>query len=169
METVEKTIDDINYSVVQFTYPKAFKLLARIRQVYAVPLTKVLKGLFAGGEASGFEAIAEMDIDLSAIADSVVSALQDLEGKIDPDQEFELIEEILEKVHIDGIAMTKEKRLTHFAGKIGHLYKVAWFVLEANYSDFLGGIMAAGQKALAATGEKKPKEESEESSPSLSG
>jgi len=159
MEKIEKEIDGIQYAVTQYSYPKGLRIWAKLRNVLAAPLAMSVKGVF--DEAAGVGDIMSKDIDVGAILDGVVSALQDLGGKMTPDEEFALMEEILENVHADGTPLTKERRVSHFAGRIGHLYKVVWFVLEANYRDFLSEITAAGRKAWSAVSEKQPGDDSE--------
>ncbi len=84
-------------------------------------------------------------------------AVRALVERLDEDEVLQIIKNLVDTAECDGKKIIFE---THFQGKIGHLFKVVYAVLEVQYSDFLGealsmvaesGLMTA--KSSTATGE----------------
>lgn len=62
-------------------------------------------------------------------------AVRALVERLDEDEVLKTIKDLVDTAECDGKKIIFE---THFQGKIGHLFKVIFAVLEVQYSDFLG-------------------------------
>lgn len=124
-QTLEKTINGSTYSLTQLPARRALKLKARLLKVFGPSLAQMV---FASKDA--FD------------QDNVVKAMSLLVDHID-DATFErLTVELLQGVRKQGIELTDSVIDSEFAGDLGTLFLVLWFVLEANYGSFfaLSGI-----------------------------
>jgi len=124
-QTLEKTINGSTYSLTQLPARRALKLKARLLKVFGPSLAQMV---FASKDAFDQE--------------NVVKAMNLLVDHID-DATFEkLTVELLQGVRKQGVELTDSVIDSEFAGDLGTLFLVLWFVLEANYGSFfaLSGI-----------------------------
>lgn len=118
-QTLEKTINGSTYTVTQLPARRALKLKARLLKVFGPSLAQMV---FASNNAFDQE--------------NVVKAMALLVDHLD-DQTFEkLTVELLQGVRKQGIELTDGVIDSEFAGDLGTLFLVLWFVLEANYGSF---------------------------------
>jgi len=124
-QRLEKTINGSTYSLTQLPARRALKLKARLLKVFGPSLAQMV---FASKDAFDQE--------------NVVKAMNLLVDHID-DATFEkLTVELLQGVRKQGVELTDSVIDSEFAGDLGTLFLVLWFVLEANYGSFfaLSGI-----------------------------
>lgn len=127
IETKEKEINGSRYTVTQMTARRALRMKAKLLRLFGAPLAQL------------FLPSGEEPIDGMAFSkDEAVKALQSLAMELD-DKTFEfLIVELLKEVRKDGVELTESVIDLEFAGDLLTLFKVVWFVLEANFGSFFG-------------------------------
>lgn len=126
--TQEKTIDDSVFSVSQFSATKSLKLFHRLGKMIGPAF-----GALTGGAALGDVANANIS------AEAFGSAIKALFESCDESTFERTVKDLLETTTKDGKPINFD---LDFSGSIGTLFKVLAFVLEVNYSDFLGAIVA---------------------------
>jgi len=134
-EPQRTTIGDVQYNVTPMSPIKASKLLTRLLKIVGEPIGKL-----ANMKKEGGKGLLEQQIDGKLISE----ALSALTEKLDEDEMETLLKKI---IHSDYVTFTTDgdayKKLTsidgHFTefGGMGAMFKLARFVLETNYSDFL--------------------------------
>lgn len=123
IETRDVLVEGRTYQVTQFSATKSIKMMTR--------LTKIL------GEPMGF-----MFADEKANADEMLPlAIRALVSKLDEDLVIDTVKQLLEGVRDSNGEINFE---VHFAAKMGLLFKVLGKVLEVQYGDFFGGLVANG-------------------------
>ncbi len=122
IETKEKQIDGHTYAVTQFPGRRAFK----IKTAILLKLGPALAVSLAGAQGSG------ADLNIASIA----SALEKI--TMSSDEFLDLVLELISQTRRDGKEITPEVFDLEFAGNLQTVYKVAAFVLEANFGNFFG-------------------------------
>lgn len=120
IETREKIIDGSTYSVTQLPARRALRMKAKLIKIFG----PVLAQLFVS--ATSKEA-GNMDF---------VKAIELLGSHIDENSFEQICMELLVGVRKDGMELQPATIDLEFAGDIAGLYKVLWFVIEVNYSNF---------------------------------
>jgi hypothetical protein len=123
-----KTIDGRRFEFFPMPAPRSIKVLTRLIKIIGEP---------AGVLASDYsdqkpKSIMEYQLDESMIS----KAIGALTERLDEDIVLDTIHEIIRPVFVDGRRILFEQ---DFDGRIGHLFKVLFAALEANYSDFFDG------------------------------
>lgn len=121
-------IGDHKFTVTQMAPSESLELESR----FAPLLMKGLASVFAGAGKSEQEQLAQAISGLGSIFETI------------PSEEIaEIIRSLCSQCFIDGERVNFER---DFQGGKGVMlrYRVAWFVLEANYSDFFGELLPAG-------------------------
>ena len=132
-QPVEKEIDGHSITITMLQPDKALKILTRLVKVVGEPLA-----VFA--EAGGLEA--------AVTGDLIKKAVQSLGEKLDEDDVVKTVMELMDCVIIGG-KQGKAVFNVHFAGNLGHLFKVLAAVLEVQFGDFLGEIVALRRQSDA--------------------
>jgi hypothetical protein len=127
-KTEEKTIDGATYAVTQFSATKSLKTFHRLGRMIGPAF-----GALTGGAALGDVANANIT------AESFGTAIKALFESCDEATFERTVKDLLETTTKDGKPINFD---LDFSGSIGTLFKVLAFVLEVNYSDFLGAIVA---------------------------
>lgn len=134
-EPQRTTIGDVQYTVTPMSPIAASKLLTRLLKIVGEPIGKL-----AGMKKDGAKGLLDQEIDGTLISE----ALSALTEKLDENELEAILKKILSPEHVtfstDG---DNYKKLTsidgHFSqyGEMAGMFKLARFVLETNYSDFL--------------------------------
>lgn len=130
IETKEKLIDGINYTVTQFAARRALRLKTRLLKLLA-PSAFSAAGSFKGGNL--------LDVDLSSTV--ITQAIQALVDRMDADDCVNLILELLSSTRREGKEITEAHFDMVYAGNFGELFKALFFVLEVNFGSFFQGIL----------------------------
>jgi hypothetical protein len=101
---------------------------------YQSRLVKMIGPAF-GGLANKAKAL---DNSADSIIDIVGTALNGLAESIDEDKFSEFMLELHSQTRIDGSEVNTETFNNVYAAHLSTMYKVIAFILEVNYSDFLG-------------------------------
>jgi len=147
-----KEIDGTTFYVLPFNSFKAILLQKRIAEIVGPSVITLISGVKEG--------LGDMDI-------SVVSGvLEATLSKLSEDKFSKFLVDLLEKVSIDiggaELFLIKDGRVldtifdSAFQLETMKLYKVIWFVLEANYPDFLSKIKGFGDVLQKTDGIGKP-------------
>ena len=130
LETKTKEIGGQKYVVTTFPAGRAFELLYELKD--------------ALGESFG-----------SLLSSSAESALARIGGKLNKQEAADLVLRLLELTSVGGTSegFKRETFDAHFAGRIGHLFRVLAFVIEVNYEDFFGELKGAVLTATKKGGE----------------
>lgn len=127
-------IDDQEYKMIMFMPSRSFKLGARVAKLIGEPAA-------AMAAAAG---------DESRITDALPIAIRALLSKLDEDEVWQLITELLTCVSQNGQMLNID---LHFKGKIGSLFELVTQVMEYQFADFFGAI----GKAVAGIASKATK------------
>lgn len=135
VKTEETTIDNRKVIVVQLPARRSLALKTQLVKLLGPSLLKMFNSLGKpGAEISALD----RQFDFSSAA----SALEALTAQVSPDAFFNLV--------VDCMAGTKVEHETKmwdinsssfdvvFSGELLFMYKVLWFSLKVNYSDFFG-------------------------------
>lgn len=134
----EREIDGHSITITMLPPDQALKILTRLVKVVGEPLA-----VFA--EAGGLEA--------AVTGDLIKKSVQALAEKLDEDDVVKTVKELMECVLIGG-KQGKQVFNAHFAGNLGHLFKVLQAVLEVQYGDFLGELVALRRLSSATKPQK---------------
>jgi|LULL01.1.fsa_nt_gb hypothetical protein len=134
-EPQKTTIGDVQYSVTPMSPIVASKLLTRLIKIVGEPIGKL-----AGMKKDGAKGILEQEIDGKLISE----ALSVLTEKLDENEMESILKRIISPEYVtfstDGDQWKKLSSIDgHFSehGGMAGMFKLARFVLETNYSDFL--------------------------------
>ncbi len=108
IETKEKIIDGSSYSVTQLPARRAIKLQTR--------LVKLFGSIFMGNDSSSFQSVCQ---------------------NLDENQFESLCMEMIQGVRKNGMELTPATFDLEFAGDLAGIYKLLFFVIEVNFSNFL--------------------------------
>jgi len=130
------TIEDVQYTVTPMSPISASKLLTRLLRIIGEPVGK----LAALKKQEGAKNLLDTEIDGNLIGD----ALSSLTEKLDENEMESILKRIISPDHVtfstDGNEYKKlmsiDGHFSQFGGMAG-MFKLARFVLETNYSDFL--------------------------------
>ena len=129
------TLGEIQYSVTPMSPIKASKLLTRLLKIVGEPIGKLTEV-----KKDGAKGLLDQQIDGKLISE----ALAALTDKLDDNELETLLKRIIHPDHVTYTGNGDEwKKLTsidgHFneAGGMAAMFKLARFILETNYSDFL--------------------------------
>jgi len=123
IQTKEKNIEGATYMVTQLPARRALKLKARLIKLFG----PVFAQMYLTTSAEKSEDQQKQDM---------VRAVQILASTIDENVFENLVLEIVNGVRKNGVELTPSVVDIEFAGDIGTLYQVVWFVLEVNFSNF---------------------------------
>ena len=129
IHTREVMVDGKKYSVTQFSASKGMKLLTRLVKILGEPMAS----FFSNPDA-------EQEIAFQA-------ALAALSDKLDEDVVLNTVKELIDSLSDAEGSIQFD---TYFAGQFGHLFKVLGKILEVQYGDFFGVLVAKGSEAQAA-------------------
>ena len=121
IEVKKKIIEGSEYSVTQMTARHALQTQA-----------KLIK-MFGSSMGDALVAFAHTGSEDYAMAKALSTFAMQLDEKTFDKMVFEL----LVGVRKEGMELTDSIIQLEFAGKLNEMFLVIWFVLEANYSDFL--------------------------------
>lgn len=117
IEVREKAIGSSNYMVTQMTARRALRVKAKLFKLLGPALGKMLSAKEEFGD------------HLAKVAKLIIENLDE--------RDFEnLILEMMQGVRTNGIEITPEIFDMEFAGNLGSLYQLLWFILEVNYQSF---------------------------------
>ena len=138
-ELIEKTIDGETYQIGQATTSKQLVLLTRLNRLILEPLGSL------AGSAEKFTDLENMQLDIKA---ATAALAKNLDEKI----VLATVKELLEVVIYNGQVVGFD---VHFQGRLGHMFKVVYAVLEAQYADFFEGLSGFRGSVLQALKQKK--------------
>ncbi|CDZ81863.1 hypothetical protein BN1013_02399 [Candidatus Rubidus massiliensis] len=128
IETREKQIHGAVYSVTQLPARRALRLKAKLLRLFGPALAQLF--LPGGSDAS----ISGLPFSKS----EAVKAVESLMAQLD-DRTFEnLVLELCQGVRKDGMELTDSVIDIEFAGDLGTLMQVLWFVIDCNFGSFFG-------------------------------
>lgn len=137
VQTKERTIDGVRYSVTTFPARKGLRLKATLVKTLGAAFAELMKGLPTGSLTAGSGAgksTVDVEFKLHHAADALAKAFTNLS-----EQEYEdLVMRLLETTRRDGKEITAETFDLDFAGEYLTLFRVLMFVLEVNYGSFFG-------------------------------
>lgn len=140
-ELIEKTIDGEVYQIGQATTSKQLVLLTRLNRLILEPLGSL------AGSAEKFTDLENMPLDIKA---ATAALAKNMDEKII----LATVKELLEVVIHNGQVVAFD---LHFQGRLGHMFKVVYAVLEAQYADFFEGLSGLrGSVVQALRQEKAP-------------
>ena len=146
LEPKTKIVNNQEYKVLPFPAMEAIKLKTKILKLIAPALGKIL------GDNNVDKEFLQKQIGGTALANAFTEMLDSLSG-----QDFEnLVLEILRNTSVSFTVDGKQRVFNIdktnfdivFEGKLVDVYKVIWFVLETNYSDFFTLIKGKGGGGL---------------------
>ena len=129
IHTREILVDGESYKVTQFSASKGMKLLTRLIKILGEPMASFFSNPDAEQEMA-------FQVALAALSD-----------KLDEDVVLATVKELIDSLS-DGDGQISFD--THFAGRFGHLFKVLGKILEVQYGDFFGVLVAKGSGVQAA-------------------
>lgn len=125
---VEKELDSEKYVITMLAPTSALKMLTRLIKLIGEPLS-LLYG--------------DSEQEVAKVLPKAVSALV---SRLDENQVEGLVKDLLKCVVYHNQPLNFE---LHFQGRLGHLFKLLAAVLEVQYGDFLGAMLAVGGKPSA--------------------
>lgn len=120
-----KTIGEFDYVIHVMTPTISIKLLTKIMKLLGEPFAEM------AGAARSAKGKDEAKQKAAAMLPAAVKALC---NRMDEDEVVALIKQLMKTAHINNQPVQFER---HFQGRLGHLMKVIWIVLEVQYEDFL--------------------------------
>jgi hypothetical protein len=128
IQTKEKQIKGAVYSVTQLPARRALRLKAKLLRLFGPALVQ----LFLPGGTN------ESMSGLPFSKTEAVLAVESLMAQLD-DKTFEnLVMELCQGVRKDGMELTESVIDIEFAGDLGTLMQVLWFVIDCNFGSFFG-------------------------------
>lgn len=118
IQTQEKIINGSTYTVTQLPARRALKMKARLIKLFGPSMAQ----FFLSSDKKSDEGF--------------VKAIEKLSLTIDENSFEAVLIELLNGVRKDGVELNAQLIDMEFAGDFESLYKVLWFVIEANYSSF---------------------------------
>lgn len=145
IETRKKTIGEHEVAVTQLPARRAIKLKIRLINIFGPAIGELL------GSVENVKGSTLMDADING---STLSAgFTQLAKAVDPDLMVALMEQLFQAVRIDGKEFNWEIADMEFAGDLGRLYEIAFFVLRVNFeSFFVNGRIGTILSSLTAAG-----------------
>lgn len=142
VKTESTIIDDVEYSVTQWSCEKALTMKFKLTKILGPALAKLAATDSTGGEGNNSQQLAAFG-----------EALQALFMSAEPEEVVKLIKECLVGVARDGKRMTEHSINEFFTGDdLFSIYKVFGFVIKVNFSGFMKGQWA--DKLLASVKDK---------------
>lgn len=132
IESKERTIDGVQYTVTQFPARKGLKLKFRLARLLA-PSLGPLFGSVDKVNLKNAAALLNSKIDPAMVG----KAFGMLFASSDPDQLLNLVMTLLCDTRREGLEIDDALFDREFAANYGHLYSVLSFVLDVNYSNLL--------------------------------
>jgi hypothetical protein len=133
--TQEKEIDGINYQFVHLPATTAFKIQQRLIGIVGRPLASAVSQF---DPKKGIEST----IDMESIVGVLVENLAD-------ERNESLMKDLIKGISFDGKEISAIFDV-HFAGRMGHLWKVLFEQIQFQYSDvFQGLVERIGQAAAS--------------------
>jgi hypothetical protein len=143
-----KTIDDREYEFYPLAPKQATMILVRLSRIVLEPLGFVGDALAGAkgkpdleGEAKP-AGVLDMKFGKDLPADMFAKAAKALVSRLDEDQVWTTIEQVLANVMVKTAADAGSRKISmtvDFQGRTGHMLKVFVAALEVNYADFFGG------------------------------
>jgi hypothetical protein len=128
IETREKQIHGAVYSVTQLPARRALRLKSKLMRLFGPALAQLL---LPGGNS---ENITGLPFSKQEAVKAVESLIQQLDDKT-----FEnLVIELCQGVRKEGMELTESVIDVEFAGDLGTLMQVLWFVIDCNFGSFFG-------------------------------
>ena len=128
IQTREKQIHGALYSATQLPARRALRLKTKLLRLFGPALAQ----LFLPGSSN--ENMAGLPFSKA----EAVRAVESLMAQLD-DRTFEnLVLELCQGVRKDGIELTDAVIDVEFAGDLGTLMQVLWFVIDCNFGSFFG-------------------------------
>jgi len=156
MDTQDKVIDGLNFSVTQLPGRKGSRLFTRLMRAIGPSI-----GLALGEVGEGVTSIADLDVSkvMAALGKSLPRLVEDLKP-----EEIEGIQDALfetASVDIDGRRFqVKDKFDVIFKGKPLAVYKLMYFAIEVNFGFFgeggLGSLVEKVRSSLSASAKTSP-------------
>ena len=123
IQTKEKFIEGSTYLVTQLPARRAIRLKAKLIKMFGPVFAQVL--ITSTDATSDFEK--KVDI---------VRAIEILSCQIEENSFENIVMELLNGVRKDGVELNQATIDMEFAGDMGTLYQVIWFVIEVNFANF---------------------------------
>jgi hypothetical protein len=123
IQTQQIVVDGATYSVTQFSATKGMKLLTRLTKILGEPMS-----VFMSDE----------NADAQKVLPVAIAALSE---RLEEDMVVQTVKELMDGVRDSDGPIQFD---THFAGKFGHLFKLLAKILEVQYGDFFGALIAKG-------------------------
>lgn len=130
IETKTRSIDGVSYAVTTFPARKGLRLKVALVKTLGPALSELMKAVPGGSPAN----ILDADVKLEHVAGALAAAF----GGASEEEFLSLVMRLLKDTRRDGKEIVEETFDLDFSGEYLHLYKVLWFVLEANYGSFFG-------------------------------
>lgn len=134
VKTERTTINETPVIVVQLPARKALLLKTKLVKLLGPALAK----LFGTDSLPSAKGVSNIDQEIDPAALSAAMAL--LVDRLEPDAFLSLVLECLAgtKVEVNGtpVDVSRETFDVIFSGSLAFMYKVLWFSLKVNYSDF---------------------------------
>jgi hypothetical protein len=133
VKTEKVVINDIAVTVVQLPARKALVLKTKLIKL----LGPALAQLFVNDPSSA-KGLTSLDQEIDPVA--ISSAMSILVNNLEPEAFLSLVLECLvsTRIEVNGtpIEVTRDTFDVIFSGSLSFMYKVLWFSLKVNYSDF---------------------------------
>jgi len=135
-KTETKTINDREYNVTQWNAEKAIKMKFRLLKILGPAFAKLAPAFKTQSDEEQATAIGE--------------AVELITSKMDPEEMFALIKDVISGVGCEGKKITDTRFNELYSGDdLFEVYKVFFFVLQVNFSNLLKGQFVEGVLAKA--------------------
>lgn len=150
IETRDTTIGGHKISVTQLPARRAITLKIKLIKTFGPGLAEVL-GSIDRTKTKGSSTILDSEISGSSLS----AGFTKLADAVDPDVFLKLLEELFQGVRVDGVEWSWAIADQNYAGDLGTLYQIAFFVLKVNYESFFAsaniGTILSGSNPTAPT------------------
>lgn len=139
-------VDGQTYTIQPYLTSFGMRLLTRIFLILGKPLVTLAFGLKGEGKSL---------LDAEIQPDQIAEIMDGLYARLTPEEVDQLFKDILVGTLIGNTSQSAtEVYDTHFSQQYGHLFKVVFKSLEAQYGDFFGAL--GGLAGLGRAVTKKP-------------
>lgn len=139
IQTKEKMIDGRSIKVAQFPARRALQFKARILRLVAPFIGELMRTVGKGGKLS---------LDTDVPVETIVEAMNKI-ADVKPEEFVDLCVSLMQCTWIDGKEISESVFDMEFAGNTLLMYKIIWYIVQVNFSDFfaMSGTLQTGNAA----------------------
>lgn len=139
--TKTKIIESKTCIVSPFPGGLGLKILVQLIKLIGPSLTKILGVIGDKGNINSLDlnSLLDLDIDVGKLVEAMDEAMIELCSRMEDEQKvLDLVHQLLLSCTVDGVEIDEARFNVVFMGNYGLLFKLLKFVVEVNYSSFLG-------------------------------